>query len=265
MSSSGLAAMALVAVAFMHSFLGETRLIRPLLAQSWTVAVPRPAADHILRFAWHLTSLAWLSLAAILAGADSGTVVGLLSLVSAGVVLATLRSHPAWPIFLIAGLAALDGAGALPSWIRSAGGVAASLGLLAAAVLHGYWLSGGSWLLDRALPTKPLETAAEAGDRATLRPIGRPGRAATALVAALLVVMAIIVAAETIGVGRPIGRIAGWVGVAAMGLRIIGDGRYVGFTKSVRSTPFARADDRAFTPVIVLLALGCAGGLLAVT
>ncbi len=51
-----------------HSWLGERRLIGPLLSaehRSGPLA-ERPAARQVFRLAWHLTSLAWLAIGAIL-------------------------------------------------------------------------------------------------------------------------------------------------------------------------------------------------------
>jgi hypothetical protein len=41
-------------------------------------------------------------------------------------------------------------------------------------------------------------------------------------------------------------------------LRAIGDFHWVGFFKSVRHTPFARNDTRFFSPLCVVIAIGCA-------
>ena len=264
MSSSGLAAVSLVVLAVMHSYLGERKILIPLLSQPWTAMLPRSAADRIVRFAWHLTSLAWLGLAGVIVGADPGVAVGAVCLVSAAVIVGTLRSHPAWPVFGVGGFAALDAAGALPRWLLTLGGGMATIGFVLAAGLHVYWMAGGRWLFDRAVPTRPAAPAAALDAPAKPRPMRRPGAIATAMVAIALLVMAAAVGSATVGRGATIWHLVGWAGVLILALRAIGDGRYVGLTKSVRSTPFARVDDRAFTPFIVLLALGAAGGLLSV-
>ena len=51
-------------IALVHSVLGELALVRPLFASDWELPIPRWAAERILRFAWHLTSIAWLGIAA---------------------------------------------------------------------------------------------------------------------------------------------------------------------------------------------------------
>ena len=98
-----------------HSALGEARLIGPLLApEARTGLLARSAsARSILRFAWHLTSIAWWGLAAILASlalaAPEKTEAAVLAAVGATlgvsglIVLATSRGrHLAWPVFLLA-------------------------------------------------------------------------------------------------------------------------------------------------------------------
>ena len=59
--------------------------------------------------------------------------------------------------------------------------------------------------------------------------------------------LTLAVAAESAGVS------------AVVALRAAGETKLVGFTKTARDTGFARADDRYFTPLVVLLALGATG------
>lgn len=250
MQPEQIAALCLTVTAVAHSVLGEVGIIRPLLAAEWSIDVPRWAADRILRFAWHLTSLAWLALAALVVGADRFPIVGAMALCSAAAIFIVLRGHLAWPVFLLAGLAALRADGVLGSaWLR-AGALAAVVALLAAAALHVYWALGGRWMLDRALPPTTGSGAAF-----------EPGRGLTLLVAGALAAFAAMVIAVVEDRGP------GWLrwlvgaGVAVLALRAAGDGKIVGFTKKVHDTDFARADDRWFTPLVVFLALGAAGAL----
>ncbi|MGL5853493.1 MAG: hypothetical protein ACRCZD_22140, partial [Phycicoccus sp.] len=53
----------LVVLAVAHSVLGERALLRPLFGSSWSIPIPRAAAEPVIRFAWHLTSVAWVALA----------------------------------------------------------------------------------------------------------------------------------------------------------------------------------------------------------
>ena len=116
-----LAAVLALALGIAHSFLGEKyiliRLFRrddlPKLFDSTEFTV------RTLRFAWHLTSIAWCAAAALLfllarGPVSSATVSGVLAamfLASGGVTLIASRGrHFAWPVFLIIGFIALYGA-----------------------------------------------------------------------------------------------------------------------------------------------------------
>lgn len=103
-----------------HSWLGERRLIGPLLAaehRSGPLAISA-FARRVLRFAWHLTSLAWCGSAAILIALAltpldlQGRMVlgitaavfllnGLICLMAGGV------RHIGWPFFFIISAAAI--------------------------------------------------------------------------------------------------------------------------------------------------------------
>jgi len=58
--------------------------------------------------------------------------------------------------------------------------------------------------------------------------------------------------------------ICGWAIPAIFLLRALGDFRYVGFFKKVKTTPFAKADTKFFSPLCLMLGLfGIAIQLLA--
>lgn len=109
--SAGLAGLLGIA----HSVLGEQRLLGPLLAPDQRVGLLAKSgfARNILRFAWHLTSIAWWGLGAVLvavAVAAPGrteanvlmAVAGTLA-VSGLLILAISKGrHFAWPVFLVA-------------------------------------------------------------------------------------------------------------------------------------------------------------------
>jgi len=112
-----------VGAAVMHSLLGERRMIGPILE----AAPPGPAvlrsslSRRILRFAWHVTSLAWLAQAAVLAivatfpsgaqGRPTVVVTGVSFLVIAAIAVAISRGrHVGWPLLAAVGVAALAGA-----------------------------------------------------------------------------------------------------------------------------------------------------------
>ncbi|MEL7157970.1 MAG: DUF3995 domain-containing protein [Actinomycetota bacterium] len=252
MMDTTIAAAGLVLLAVAHSVLGETGVIRPLLAAEWTIAdIPRWAADRLLRGAWHLTSLAWLGLAAITLDVAPLTTVGVVALASAALMFVVIRPHFAWPVFLLSGLGALRADGALPEGaVRAGAGVTVvALGLIG--LLHLYWAGGGRWGHAAAVPVSP-----DGG------PAFEPGPLLTAGVAVALFAFAALVAAPLAGLEHGLITVAVAVGVFVLAVRAIGDGRQAGFSKSDRSSDFAVADDRVFTPLVVLLAFGAAGSLL---
>jgi hypothetical protein len=114
----GIAAILTFVIGIVHSWLGEVRLIGPLVSPGQRVGMLASSAfsRHVLRFAWHLTTLAWWGFAAIMAWLalspledQSRTVlliIGVTFLITAIVTLITSRGrHLAWPVFLaIAGL-----------------------------------------------------------------------------------------------------------------------------------------------------------------
>lgn len=118
-----LAAVLTFLVGAAHSWLGERKLIGPLLApEARQGLLARTWVRSVLRFAWHLTTIAWWGSAATFAAlaraplsAQGRLTVELASatfLVTGVVVLVTSRGrHLAWPVFLIIAVAA-----ALPAW-----------------------------------------------------------------------------------------------------------------------------------------------------
>ncbi|MGH1489310.1 MAG: DUF3995 domain-containing protein [Acidimicrobiales bacterium] len=233
-----------------HSALGETDILRPLFAAEWRTTMPRWAVVKILRFAWHLTSVAWFALAAIVLGADPLVAVGVMSLVSAASIFVMLRGHLAWPLFLLAGLAALYGSQAFGSSVLLVISVGTAGVVLAAAGLHVYWAVGGRWLIERASPTTPGNTKSQ------------PGPFITLVVAVVLAAFAGLILMTAFDSGPPALRWLVAIGVAVLTVRAIGDNRVVGFSKKIRDTAFGRADEQYFTPLIVFLALGATAALL---
>ena len=109
------AAVLTVAIGVIHSWLGERRLIGPLLA-----AVGRRQgmlersvfARQVLRFAWHLTTLAWWGFGALLVDLSLGTIdvrsrsilgiVAMTFLITGMAILVSSRGrHLAWPVFFL--------------------------------------------------------------------------------------------------------------------------------------------------------------------
>ena len=108
--SAGLMAL----TALVHSWLGETRIVAPLLALNDGV-MRHPLARVIVRYAWHVTSA--LMLATALAVAWPETPAALVAAIGAIWLLLGLTSlvasrgkHVGWPVLSGAGLAAVVGA-----------------------------------------------------------------------------------------------------------------------------------------------------------
>ncbi|MCB1056925.1 MAG: hypothetical protein KDD11_15600 [Acidobacteria bacterium] len=112
------AALVLVGVAAAHSYLGERYILIRLFRRD---QLPKlfggtEFTRRTLRFAWHLTSLAWLGFAAILvllargpleAAAVGGVVGGTFLVHGLVVLLASRGRHLAWIPFLLVGVLTL--------------------------------------------------------------------------------------------------------------------------------------------------------------
>lgn len=234
-----------------HSVLGEQKILCPLFSSDWRITqLPRRTVERVLRFSWHLTTLFWFAIAATILGTDLLLSIGVALLASALLVFIMLRGHLAWPVFLLGGLAAFHATSPLPQHLLLFAATVAGLMLTCAAAIHVYWAFGGTWCIDRALPTRD--------DVDVLS----PSRTLTLVIALLLAVFAGLVL--TVAIEQPPLAVRWLVGVGATTfvLRAIGDTKFVGFTKTVRSSAFATADDKYFTPIIVFIALGAVGALL---
>jgi hypothetical protein len=113
------AALLTIFIGVVHSWLGERRLIGPLLAPGRRQGLLEASAfaRGTLRFAWHITTLAWFGLAGVLivmAGLPEGPQAAALAVVIAATfavsglitLVASRGRHLAWPVFLaIAALA----------------------------------------------------------------------------------------------------------------------------------------------------------------
>ncbi len=107
-----IAALGAVGIGLAHSILGEPGIVRPVVSRMNWDGVP-PDADFLnrtVRFAWHITTLAWIGLAAILLAplvglggepAFAAFTVAVTFLVTGIVTLiATRGRHLAWVVFL---------------------------------------------------------------------------------------------------------------------------------------------------------------------
>jgi hypothetical protein len=102
-----------VLIAVVHSYLGEKKILPRLFANAGPIIRRDPVLTRaILRWTWHLTSLAWIALALLLAAmtrvpAEARTlpvtiIAGYLALSGLICFLTTRGRHIAWPFFLAA-------------------------------------------------------------------------------------------------------------------------------------------------------------------
>lgn len=115
------AAVLTVVIGIVHSWLGEVRIVTPLVAGAKRAPVMEKSefARQVVRFAWHITSVAWWGFAAILAAFATGPLAGhdhivLIAIAATFIVsglvtlVASRGRHLAWPIFLaVGGLSAI--------------------------------------------------------------------------------------------------------------------------------------------------------------
>ncbi|MFD1736859.1 DUF3995 domain-containing protein [Bacillus salitolerans] len=120
------------------------------------------------------------------------------------------------------------------------------LGLVS--VLHFYWVFGGTWGVQAALPEK-----VEGGSVFTPRWIE------TLFVAVGLIGVAFILLAQNnlISFITP-NSFTKWSSIILtfiFFLRAIGDFKYIGFTKRIKNTTFSKYDTKLYTPLCLYLAL----------
>ena len=108
------AAFLALALGVAHSILGETYILKPLLARG---GLPRlfggsEFAERTLRFAWHLTSIAWFGFAALLMLLTqplmtyrSVALIVAVTFIGSAVFTATVSRgrHLAWPVMVFIG------------------------------------------------------------------------------------------------------------------------------------------------------------------
>lgn len=130
-----IAAGLLVVVGAAHSLVGERVIVRPAIADTrWTRSIGPVASAKVVRFAWHLTTLAWWALAAVVWGLDPAAAIGLVGLTAAVAIIAMLPGHLAWPAFAaiaLLGLAEAFGARWDPAvgWVIGGAGAVGMLAL----------------------------------------------------------------------------------------------------------------------------------------
>jgi hypothetical protein len=93
-------------VGLAHSYLGERYIVAPLLRREPPVFTD-PFRRQVVRFAWHLTSVAWWGLGGILLSLGDtgyeriGLIAAVIFLISALTTFAATHGrHLAWPVFV---------------------------------------------------------------------------------------------------------------------------------------------------------------------
>jgi len=116
-------------------------------------------------------------------------------------------------------------------------------------ILHIYWAMGGKWAMTDAVPQKA------AGDQKAFI----PGKGATLVVAGGLLGFSLLQAANLFTTDQPLLLNIRHYGLLVIGLifllRAIGDFNYVGLTKRVRQTSFAKLDNSIYIPLCAYLSI----------
>lgn len=119
---------------------------------------------------------------------------------------------------------------------------------LSLSVVHFYWAFGGKWGIDSALPSN--------GDGARVL---KPKAIATIIVGVGLLSFALfyLVKAGFLSINLPSWLLlyAGWILPSIFLIRVIGDFKYVGLFKKIKTTKFAKSDTKYFIPLCSFLAL----------
>lgn len=254
-----------VVIALAHSALGERRLLRPLLNQFGDAGVAGwdEFSRLTLRFAWHLTSVLMLACAVILLTLAFLPVelvsilvleiLGALFIASAAITGSYSRGrHIAWPLFaLVGGLcwwvaARHDGVVHFEA-TKPVIGLGVSTILMSLAAAHFWWAAIGTAGPKVVIPEKDG------------KPLFRPGRSVTAVVALALCAASLLVAERSLGTFGFIwpGVVSGgcWLLAALLIARAVGEFRYLGLFKSVRTTAFGQFDTVVYTPLCLLLGI----------
>ena len=116
--------------------------------------------------------------------------------------------------------------------------------------IHFYWMFGGKWGVAQSLPTT-IE-----GKR-----VLNPKTLDCAIVAIIFLLMAILflnfAGIEVIKFPNWILKYGVWVLSAIFLFRAIGDFKFVGFTKTIKSTEFAQLDSKFYAPLCLFLSITC--------
>lgn len=107
------AALSIVGIGLVHSILGESGIVKPVLKRMDWAGVP-PDADFLnrtVRFAWHITTFAWIGLAVILMAPLIGmegnaafvalTIAATFLVTGIVTIIASKGRHLAWIVFFV--------------------------------------------------------------------------------------------------------------------------------------------------------------------
>lgn len=127
-------------------------------------------------------------------------------------------------------------------------GLFASFTFFILAVIHFNWAFGGVWGFDNALPTNE-------DDKKVLN----PRKIDSALIGIALTAFGIFYLANTdlISLKIPtwIKSSSSWIVPIVFLARAIGDTKYIGFFKKIKTTKFAKLDTKYYSPLCLLLGL----------
>lgn len=160
----------------------------------------------------------------------------------------------AWPVAIAVTVLAVWRYDLVPDYALTATYSLASAVAIVVAAFHIYWAAGGRVGVQNVIPQNP-----ENGER--LFGPGAIGTVAVALALLLYSALLWMVPRDVEPAGFPI-RWMLVVGLVILVARVLGDGTWTGVLKRVRDTGFARADDRWWTPLVALLAVGAAASLM---
>ncbi|AMC10256.1 hypothetical protein Lupro_02855 [Lutibacter profundi] len=114
--------------------------------------------------------------------------------------------------------------------------------------IHFYWLFGGKWGIEQALPTKEIG-----------KKVIEPPKIATAIVGIGLISFGLFYLIKTglinFQVPNWIITYGSWIIPSIFIIRAIGDFKYVGFFKKIKNTEFAKADSKWFAPLCLTIGI----------
>lgn len=128
-------------------------------------------------------------------------------------------------------------------------GIALVLIFLSLSFIHFYWALGGNWGAAAAIPTK---------DDNTTKMI-EPSIFSTLIVALILLAFGLLVVlktgAFTFNLPSWLSNYGLWIIAIIFSIRTVGDFKYVGCFKTVKTTTFSRYDSLIFTPLCAAITI----------